>query len=48
MSTRKACPPEVAQKEQQFSEYITQMTTFSETESGAILSGNGIELILEK
>ncbi|MEZ4104098.1 MAG: DUF4377 domain-containing protein [Candidatus Paceibacterota bacterium] len=48
VSTKKLCTDELNKKEQNFASLITQMTTFSETETGALLSGNEQEMILGK
>ena len=48
VSTRKACPPEIAEKEQDFAALIVQMTTFADMPNNtAKLSGKDAEMILE-
>ncbi|MCB9808963.1 DUF4377 domain-containing protein [Candidatus Nomurabacteria bacterium] len=48
ISTKMACEEDIMTKEQSFAEMIVQMDTFSETETGALLSGDGVEMALEK
>ena len=47
-STKKACPPEIQEKEAAFSKLIVKMDTYSENENQAKLSGGGEEMILTK
>lgn len=47
ISTRKACPADVAEKENQFVAVISTMDTFTETAVGARLTGKGEKLVLE-